>query len=249
MRWTKAMGTAAAAVGLAALAAPAAAGAPGLGDPVYGATVTQGLTEFETRFGRLTGGPADGADGLVFEVEHGFTPRLSVALLVETGRSDGERRAVNSFGVEVVRSLGRLAGIDTAIYVEAKRGLGGEPDAVEVKGLFERTRGRFDARLNLIGEKPLQDLPLAFGYAASADWAVIGDEFRLGAAAFGDLGSATRFAGRQQHFVGPQAKVEIERIGPGEFEIEAGWLAAVGTAARETTRGQARLLVSYEAKF
>lgn len=77
--------------------------------------VTPGLTEFETRFGRLTGGSANGEDGLVFEAERGFAPRLSLALLVETGRGDGRRRAVCSFGVEAVRTLGPIAGIETAL--------------------------------------------------------------------------------------------------------------------------------------
>ena len=236
------------ALGIGLLAATPAAAAPGIGDPVYGATVTRGLTEFEARYGRLTGGSARGEDGLVLEGEYGLTGRLSVAILVETGRSPGGPREANAVAAEAVRTLGRIAGIDTAIYVEAKHGLGGDPDAAEVKGLFERTRGRFDARLNLIAEKPLRDAPIEFGYAASADWAVIGDEFRLGGAAFGDLGTSARFGGRQAHFIGPEAKIEIERIGPGEFELEAGWLAAVG-AARDTATGQARLLISYEAHF
>ena len=231
-------------------AATPALASPGVGDPVYGATVTKGLTEFEVRYGRLTGGIANGDDGLVFEAEHGFTPRLSVAVLVETGRSLGGPRRADAIAVEAVRTLGRFAplALDTAVYVEIKHGFNGGPDAIEVKGLFEHAAGRFDARLNLIGEKSFRAEPVEFGYAASADWTVIGDEFRLGVAAFGDLGTATRFGGRQEHFIGPKAKFEIEHLGPGEIEIEAGWLAAVG-AARDTAKGQARLLISYEAKF
>lgn len=227
-----------------------AAAAPGVGDPVYGAGVTQGLAEVEARYGRLTGGSANSDDGLVIEGEYGLTRRLSLAVLVETGRTLGGPRQADAVAVEAVRTLGRIdvIGVDTALYVELKHGFNGGPDAVEVKGLFEHAAGRFDARLNLIGEKPFRDEPVDFGYAASVDWQVIGDEFRLGAAAFGDLGTANRFAGRQEHFVGPAAKIEIEHLGPGEIEVEAGYLFAVG-AARDTTRGQARLLVSYEAKF
>ena len=47
--------------------------APGVGDPVYGATVIKGVTEFEARYGRLMGGADDGADGLVLETEHAFS--------------------------------------------------------------------------------------------------------------------------------------------------------------------------------
>lgn len=232
------------------LAATPALAAPGVGDPIYGATVTKGLLEVEARYGRLTGGADNGEDGLVLEAEYGLTPRLSAAVLVETGRRLGSTREANAVAIEVVRTLGRIRALalDTAIYVEVKHGFHGEPDAVEVKGLFEHAAGSFDARVNLIGTKAFRATPVDFGYAASADWAVIGDEFRLGVAAFGDLGSSARFGGRQEHFVGPEAKVEIERLGPGELEIEAGWLRAFG-AARDTTSGQARLLISYEVKF
>ena len=236
---------------MAALAgATAADAAPGVGDPVYGATVTQGAAEFEARYGRLTGRSANGDDGLVLEGEYGVSKRFSLAVLVETGRAAGGARQANAVAIEAVRTLGRIEPLklDTAIYVELKHGLNGDPDAIEVKGLFEHASGRLDARLNLIAEKPLRAEPVEFAYAASIDWAVIGDEFKLGAAAFGDLGTSARFGGRQEHFIGPQAKIEIEHIGPGEIEIEAGWLAAVG-AARDTATGQARLLVSYEARF
>lgn len=234
---------------LLAAATPAAA-APGVGDPIYGASVTKGLAEIEARYGRLTGGSANGDDGLAIEGEYGLTPRLSLAVLVETGRPPGGPREADAIAVEAVRTLGRIAplAIDTALYAELKHGFNGGSDAIEVKGLFEHAAGKFDARLNLIGEKPFRDEQIDFGYAASVDWAVIGDDFRLGAAAFGDLGTAARFAGRQKHFIGPEAKFEIEHLGPGEIEVETGYLFAIG-AARDTTRGQARLLVSYEAKF
>lgn len=223
---------------------------PGIGDPVYGAGVTKGLVEIEARYGRLTGGSANGDDGLILEGEYGLTKRLLLALLFETGRTLYGSRQINAFGIEAKRTLGRIdaIGVDTALYLELKHGFNGSPDVVEVKGLFEHAASGFDARFNLIGEKSLSNDPVEFGYAASVDWAVIGDEFRLGAAAFGDFGTATRFAGREQHFIGPEAKFEIEHLGRGELEIEAGYLFAVG-AARDTTRGQARLLVSYEAKF
>lgn len=238
-----------AAFALLAASVPATA-APGVGDPIYGATVTKGLGEIEARFGRLVGGSANSDDGLVIEGEYGVSKRLSLAVLVETGRLAGGGRTVDAVAVEAVRTLGHFAPLklDTAVYVEVKHGFHGEPDVIEVKGLFEHTAGRFDARLNLIGAKAFRAVPVDFGYAASVDWAVIGDEFKLGAAAFGDLGNSARFGGRQEHFVGPVAKIEIEHVGPGELEIETGYLFAIGSA-RDTTRGQARLLIAYEAKF
>lgn len=235
---------------LALVTAPAVA-SPGVGDPVYGAHVEDGVTEFKLRAGRLTGGPADGEDGLVFETEHAFNSRFSLAALIETGREPGEARRVNALAFEGIYTLGRFRplNLDTAVYVELKHGLHDEDDAVEVKGLFEHRSGAFDGRLNLIAEKPLgARKAVEVGYAASADWALAGDEFRLGLEAFGDLGTTQRFGGRQEHFVGPVAKLEIEHLGPGELELEAGWLRAFG-AARDRTDGQARLLLGYETHF
>lgn len=234
-----------------ALAPVPAFASPGVGDPVYGATVEKGLTEFETRYGRLTGGAADGEDGMVFEAEHGFSQNLSVAALVETSREPATSRKVEAFALEGIYALGRIKplALDTALYVEYKHSLRAEPDAVEVKGLFEHKAGAFDGRLNLIMEKPLDARqPVELGYAASADWAVIGDEVRLGLASFGDLGTFGHFAGREEYYLGPEMKLELEHIGPGELEIETGWLKAFD-AARDKTDGQARLLVSYEAHF
>ena len=90
--------------------------------------------------------------------------------------------------------------------------------------------------------------PVELSYAASADWTLIGDDFRVGMQAFGDLGTTARFGGRQAAYAGPVLKAGIERIGPGEIELQAGWLRAFGSA-RDHTDGQARLLISYEFRF
>jgi hypothetical protein len=209
------------------------------------------VTEFEARYGRLTGGSNGGEDGLVLEAEQDLSSRFSAAVLVETSHSRGEGRRVEALALEGVYTLGhiRALALDTAIYGEFKHGLHGDADAIELKALFEHRAGPFDARVNLIGEKPLRSGEATeFGYAASLDWMVVGDEVRLGLAAFGDLGTVRHFAGRGEAFVGPEAKFEIERVGPGEIEIETGWLKSFG-AAHDVTNGQARLLVSYEARF
>lgn len=234
-----------------ALAPVAALASPGVGDPIYGASVENGLSEFEVRYGRLTGGAADGENGMVFEAEHGFSPNLSVAALVETSREPAGPRRVEAFALEGIYALGRIKplALDTAVYVEYKHSLHADPDAVELKGLFQHRAGAFDARLNLIMEKPLNSRqPVELGYAASADWAVLGDEVRLGLASFGDLGTFDHFAGREEYYLGPELKFELEHIGPGELEIETGWLKAFG-AARDRTQGQARLLIGYDARF
>ena len=234
-------------VGLLIVASRPAIAAPGVGDPIYEATVDNGVTELEVRYGRLTGGAADGEDGMVVETEHAFTSNFSAAALLETGREPNGNRSVQALAVEGVYALGKLKplNLDTAIYAELKHGLHGEPDAIEIKGLFEHSAGHFDGRLNLITEKPFRGgEPTQFGYAASMDWAVW-DELRLGVAAFGDLGTSQRFGGRQEHFAGPEMKFDVEHVGNGEIEVETGWLKAFGSA-RHQTRGQARLLIGYE---
>ena len=238
-------------IGAAVLALMSAAqvqAAPGVGDPIYGATVEKGLTEFEARYGRLTGGLDDGSDGLVLEAEHGFSKRFAGAVLIETGRDIGGPRRVDALALEGIYTLGTVRGVAVAVYGEYKHGLHGDDDAAELKLLFEHRAHAFDARLNLIGATPFARAPTAFGYAASADWAVVGDEVRVGGAAFGEFGSSRRLGGATEHFAGPEVKVEIEHLGRGELEVEAGWLRAFG-AARERADGQARLLVSYEVHF
>jgi hypothetical protein len=224
---------------------------PGVGDPVYGATLQRGTLELESRYGRLTGGARDATDGLVLEGEYAFSNRFAAAVLVETGRDPGGARRVEATAIEMIHTLGRIKplAIDVALYGEYKHGLRGNDDVLEAKLLIEHRAGPFDARLNLIGERPLRSgEPVELAYAASADWALIGDDLRAGLQAFGDLGTTRRFGGRQDSYVGPVIKAEIEHIGPGEIEIEAGWLRAFGSA-RDHTGGQARLLISYELKL
>ena len=224
---------------------------PGVGDPVYGATLKRGTTEFEARYGRLTGGSDDRKDGLTLEAEYAFSERLAAAVLVETAREPGGWRTVQSTSIEAIYALGRIepVALDVALYGEYKHGLRGNDDVVEGKLLLQHRAGSFDARLNLIGEHGLRGgEPVSLGYAASGDWSLIGDDLRFGVEAFGDLGSTQRFGGRQETYAGPLIKAELERIGPGDIEIEAGWLRAFGSS-RDHADGQARLLVSYEFKF
>ena len=223
---------------------------PGVGDPVYGARIETGITEIEARYGRLTSGGSDGEDGLVLEIEHGFTPNFAAAILLETSRTSGTTRTPDAVAIEAIHTIATVAPLklDIALYGEYKHGLRDEADAVEMKLLLQHSVGRFDSRLNLIAEKPLEaGQPVGLGYAASLDWRTVG-ELRLGVTAFGDLGTTDRFGGRQEHFVGPTAKIELEHIGGGDFEVEGGWLAALG-AARDRTGGQARLLIAYERHF
>ena len=235
-------------VGLLLSAAAAAEAAPGLGEKVYSATLESDTTEVELRYGRLTGGRTDGEDALVGEVAHSFGTRFYGAILGEFGReADGSRR-LGSVGLEGIVSTGRIAalGLDTAAYVEYDIGRG-VPDHLETKLLLSRVRGPFDARANMIVEKNLTGRDAVnFGYAASADWAIAG-EFRGGFAAFGELGGIDHFGGRNEHYLGPVIKTELEHLpGRGELGVEAGYLVSL---VQGRSPGQARLLLEYEFHF
>jgi hypothetical protein len=236
--------------GIAALAlAQPALAAPGVGEKVYPATVDAGVTEVEARYGRLTGGENSGEDGLVLELAHGFSEHFYGAVLAEFEREPRENRELEAFALEAVVPLGRIEplGLDVGLYGEYEAVREGS-DAIETKLLLQHKRGPFDGRLNLIAEKALHGgEPVAFEYAASADWEAFG-EIRLGAAAFGELGSGEHLTTHGGHFAGPIVKAEIEHLGPGELEIETGYLFALGEARHETD-GQLRLNLEYEFRF
>lgn len=218
--------------------------APGLGEEVYGATLTKGEVEAEAIYGTLAGGPDDGADALRLELAYTPTRNLRVAAMTTLERDPGGSRKAQEAAFEAIYTLGRVGGIDVAVYGEYALGLHGNSDAVEGKLLLERRAGPFDARLNLIAEKPLASGDkVELGYAASADFAVAG-EIRAGVQAYGELGTFDDFMPRAEHFVGPVVKGEIEGLGP-EIEIEAGYLFAVGKA-RDDTKGQFRVAVEFE---
>lgn len=228
----------------------AASAAPGLGSKVYGTEVERGEFELESRYGRLTGGPDDGKWGWVNEAAYGFTDRFYGAALIEMEREPGSDAEVEAVSLEGVYEFDDLpGGVGFALYGEYEATLHGEPDALEFKALFEKQAGRFDARLNLIATRPLDDqAEWAFGYAASANWEVA-EDVRLGVEAFGDAGDEHGFGGRREAFIGPAAEVEFDELPiEGELEISAGYLFAVG-AARDDADGQARLTLEYSRRF
>lgn len=224
--------------------------APGVGEKVYAATISPGVSEVEARYGRLTGKQADGEDGLVLELAHGFSRKFYGGLLVEFEREPNGKRELEAAGIEAVVHVAHsdALGLDAAVYGEFEAVREGA-DKAEAKLLLEHRKGPFDARLNLIGEREFRDgAPLELEYAALADWAAIG-ELRAGVEAFGQLGSTNHFLPRAEHFAGPVLKAEIERLpGHGELEIETAYLFALG-AAHDETNGQARLLLEYEFRF
>jgi len=232
---------------LAALAvvscSAAAHAAPGLGDEVYGATVEAGEAEVEARYGQLAGGPDDGEDALKLELAYAPSDRLRLGTQFEFEKEPGETRKAEAMGLEAIYTFGKIGGIDVAAYGEYEVVFDGT-DAIEGKLLFQRRSGPFDARLNLIAEKPLASgAKVELSYAASADVA-IGGEFRAGVAAFGNLGTFDDFLPREEHFIGPVVKTEIEGLGP-EIEIEAGYLFALGKA-KDDADGQFRIILGVE---
>ena len=227
-----------------ACALPATAqAAPGLGSEVYGATVSKGELEFESRYHTLKGGADDGEDVIKLEAAYGVTDRLRIGVFAEFEREPGLSRRAEEVAVEAVYHLGKTGGIDFALYGEYAISLHG-PDALEAKLLMQHRSGPIDLRLNLIAEKHLiSGQPLEFGYAASGDIEAF-DEFRIGIEAFGELGSTHKFLPDAEHFVGPYAKYEIEGLGP-EVALQVGYLFALGKA-KEDTDGQLRIGLELE---
>ncbi len=231
---------------LGVAASGVAQAAPGLGSKVYGATIEPGETELELRYGRLTGGEEDGEDALVVEAAHHFS-NFYGALLAEFEREPHGSRKLEAIAGEAILPLGQIAGIDTALYGEYEAVIDG-PDAVETKLLLQKRAGKWDTRLNLIAGHALSGgAPVEFGYAASAD-VEIAEELRIGAVAFGGLGSSRDFTTRGEHYAGPVIKTAIEHLAGGELEIEAGYLFAIGRA-RDEADGQLRLVLEFAKHF
>lgn len=228
-----------------ALTAPCSVhAAPGLASETYGATVKKGEFEAEAIYGTLTGGSDDGEDAAKFELAYAPTDRLRIGLTTELEHEPGDRRRAEEVGVEAIYTLGRLGGIDVAIYGEYAFGLNGNSDGIEGKLLLQRRAGPFDARLNLIAAKSLRtEEKVQLSYAASADFAVV-EDIRLGVQAYGDLGTFHKLLPHSEHFIGPVIKAEFEGLGP-EIGMEVGYLIAVDKA-RDDTKGQLRVAIDVE---
>ncbi|MDB5474801.1 MAG: hypothetical protein JWP49_312 [Phenylobacterium sp.] len=246
-------------LGLAAVAAAIAwAGTaqarPGLANQVYSPYPLNGVTEVEVRGGRTLGGSAAGDSAAVVELEHGFSDRLSLAVLAEFEDQPGDRRKLDSVGVEGVVYLGQLpgVGVDVGGYLEYEQRIHAESGVVEGKLLLARQFGPVKGLLNLIARQPLTDKPgegaMQFGYAAQGV-VEVARGWQVGLQAFGDAGTNRALGGRQAHYLGPVTRWELRPPGRrGELELEAAYLLPLG-AARHDSDGQVRLAVAWEARF
>jgi hypothetical protein len=228
---------------------------PGLANKVYSPYVLKGVTEVEVRGGRLTGGPLNGEQAAVVELEHGVSDRLSLAVLAEFEQHAGEEGKLDALAVEGVAYLGQVprVGVDVGAYLEYEQRLHNESGILEGKLLLAKRWGSFEGLLNLIADKPLTDRPgegdTEFGYAAQGTWDV-GRHLQLGGQAFGGLGTDRSLGGRQAHYLGPVARWEVRPawLNGGELEFEAAYLLPVG-AARNDPDGQVRFVMEYERRF
>ncbi|MFL5296767.1 MAG: hypothetical protein ACJ798_10345 [Phenylobacterium sp.] len=234
--------------------AGAAAAEPGLANKVYEPYVKRGVTELELRGGRLNGGPLDGESGLIVELEHGFSDRVSVAVLGEFERHAGEKSKLDAVAVEGVAYLGQIPrlGVDVGGYLEYEQRVHNESGVLEGKLLLAKQAGRFHGLLNLIVDRALTDRrgedDTEFGYAAQGTFDA-GRGVQLGLQAFGDLGTNRSFGGRQGHYLGPVAKWEVRPAwAKGELEFEAAYLLPVG-ATRGSADNQLRFALEYERRF
>lgn len=221
----------------------------------YQSYVLNHMAELEVRRGQQVGGPDSGEAATVLEAEYGVNDRISLALVGAIATTRGGGSQFSSVGIEGVAYLGQIPGIGVyaGLHLEYKHGLGGETDAGEAKLLLAKTAGRFQGLANFIIERPLGAPPgqgfAAYGYAVSATWQTVGN-LRLGAEAFGDLGTDHDFlTGPQGAYVGPQLKWEGRPKGsPVEIDLDIGWLAAVG-ANRNEARSQVQLGLELERRF
>ena len=228
---------------------------PGLANQVYEPYVKKGVTEVELRAGRLNGGRLDGESGAVVELEHGFTDRFSLAVLGEFERHAGEKSKLDALAVEGVAYLGQIPGIgvDVGAYAEYEQRIHNESGVLEGKLLLAKQSGPVQTLLNLIVERPLtnrsDERETEFGYAVQSTVAAT-PSVRVGLQAFGDLGTSGSFGGRQAHYLGPVARWELHPagLGKGELELEAAYLAPLGTARRDT-RSQVRVALEFEKRF
>ena len=240
---------------LALAAGASAVQAQGLSNKVYSPYVEKGVTELELRAGRLNGGPLDGESGAVVELEQGINDRLSLAVLGEFEHHAGEKSKLDAIAVEGVYYIGQIpgVGVDVGGYLEYEQRIHNESGVLEGKLLFAKRSGPFEGLLNLIVERPLSDRPgehdAQYGYAVQATWETV-PGVKLGAQAFGELGTDRSFGGSQPHYIGPVANWTLRPrwMKGGEMEIEAAWLAPVG-AARQDTDSQVRLMLEFEKRF
>src|SRR5581483_10215584 len=195
---------------LAGIATAGVAQAQGLSNKVYSPYVENGVTELELRAGRLNGGPLNGESGAVVELEQGVNDRLSLAVLGEFEHHAGEKTKLDAVAVEGVYYIGQIPrlGVDVGGYLEYEQRIHNESGVLEGKLLFAKRSGPFEGLLNLIVERPLSNRPGEhdpdYGYAVQATWETA-PGLKLGAQAFGDLGTDRSFGGSQPHYVGPVA--------------------------------------------
>jgi hypothetical protein len=235
------------------LVATSARADPRLDEKVYSPYIQNGVAELETRTAQQIGGASAGDMTTVVEGEYGVNDRLSLAVVgtLERSRADGSH--FTGVGIEAVYYLGQIPklGIDTGAYLEYKHGLNGDPEVLEGKLLLAKNVDRFQGLVNLIVERPLgsKDEDIAsYGYAASATWRTAGT-LRIGAEAFGNLGTDHDFPGRQGGYVGPQVLWEARPKGlPFEIDFDAGWLFPFGTEHGEA-RSQLRFGIELEKRF
>lgn len=175
-----------------------------------------------------------------------ITTRFYGAALAIFGRDPQGERKLDALAIEGITPLGSIKplGLDAALYVELERPTH-EPTNLETKLLLEKKVGRFDSRLNLIGEKSLgHSEPIELRYAASADFEVAKD-VHVGAEAFGQLGTTNGVTTRGDHYGGPSVSAEFAAGHDRKLELRAGYLFALDRARNES-KGQLRIGLALE---
>ena len=228
------------------LASQVHAAEPGLATEVYEPTVTQGETEFELRGGVLDGGEANADWQVKAEAAYSVNDWWRPALVAEW-EYEGSDAEFTAFAIENVIDLTATRDwpVHFGAYVEYEFAQDG-PDGVELKLLMQRTRGPWDLRLNLIGEREVGSDAAdewEFGYAVQVGYA-LSDDMQIGVQGFGEAGDSESLGlGDRAAYWGPFAEFDIGDVGAGELEMQIGYLAGFGDAAAD---GQFRIKLDLE---
>lgn len=208
---------------------------PGRGDDADSAIVNAGSFDLSIMYDRLHGGPSGGEDVLQAGITHGLSDRLRIGAQASFAHEPGAARYAETAGAEALLSLGKIAGIDAAVYGTYDFGID-RPDAIEARLILQHVRGPIDLRFNLIGAKDLAPgETFKLGYAFGADYQ-LDHRWTLGLRGFGEFGSFDRLLPHGGHAAGPSFAYAISPA----VNLRAGYLFTMGNA-RADADGQFRI--------
>lgn len=195
--------------------------------PSRGELELEWWAEFQQKANRLVSIP-------LVEAEYGITDHW-VAGLYGVGIKDGSQHW--KFDAVKLEQRYRLfepgiLPVDTTLYLEYKHDFVEKVNELEGKVIFSKDVGKFNATLNLIMEKAVEESVTSYGYSAGVSYP-ISSKVTPGVEAFGSWEG-----GDIEHYVGPSVLVYL-----GKVWVNAG--AGFGLT-RDSDDFRVRLIVSHE---